>query len=290
MQRRDGYIGYLFVLPAVLGFLTFVAGPLVYVFSTSTQNYNTFTGQSSFVGIGNYEQLATSGVFATVLLNTAIFSLAVIPANIILGLLLAMLVNHQIPGMAIFRTAYFIPAVVSMVAWSLVWNYLLQGRGGMNAALEAIGISGPNWLADPKWALASVIGVQVLKTTGIAMVIFLAALQDVPEEVIQAATVDGANGRQIFGRVTLPLISPSILLVAILATITSLQSFAQVFLLTKGGPGYSTSILGYYIYDQAFGAFQFGTASAAAVVLFVVVLGVTLLQWRLRRRWVYNES
>ena len=290
MQRRDAYIGYLFVLPAVLGFLIFVAGPLVYVFIMSAQKYNTFTGQSSFVGTGNYEQLASSGVFATVLLNTAIFSLAVIPANIILGLLLAMLVNQRIPGMAIFRTAYFIPAVVSLVAWSLVWNYLLQGRGGMNAALETIGITGPNWLADPKWALASVIGVQVLKNTGIAMVIFLAALQDVPEEVVEAATVDGANRRQIFGHVTLPLISPSILLVAILATVTSLQSFAQVFLLTKGGPGYSTSILGYYIYEQAFGAFQFGTASAAAVVLFVVVLGLTLIQWNLRRRWVYNES
>jgi multiple sugar transport system permease protein len=290
LQRRESWYGYAFVAPQVVGFAVFVALPLVSVLWFSLQEYNTFTGEQTFVGVANYERLATDGTFLVVLRNTAVFSLAVIPANIVLGMALALLVNQRIPGIALFRTAFFVPVVISLVAWSLVWDFLLQANGGVNAALAQVGVTGPNWLQEPFWAMASVVVVQVLKVVGISMVLFLAALQDVPRETVEAAQVDGASPVTVFTRITLPLVSPTILLVAILATINSLKAFAQVFLLTEGGPGLSTAILGYYIYDQAFQAFQVGYASTLAVVMFVVVLGLTLLQWLTRTRWVVHES
>lgn len=292
LSRRtvDSLYGYAFIAPALIGFVVFVLGPLVGAAYYSALDYNNLSGRSSFVGVDNYIELATGGVFATVLRNTAVFSLAVIPGNVVGGLLLAVLVNRQIPFIGIFRTAFFLPAVISLVAWSLVWEYMLQSNGGVNAWLAQVGITGPNWLADPTWAMATLVFVQLLKGVGISMVLFLAALQEVPEEILEAARVDGANRAQVFCRMTLPLISPAVLLVSILATINALKAFAQIFLLTEGGPGISTSVLGYYIYDQAFNAFQLGRASAAAVVLFGLVLVLTLVQWWSRKRWVFNES
>lgn len=291
LSRRsvEAITGYTFVAPAVLGFVVFVVGPLVGAVYFSTLEYNTLSGRTSFAGLGNYTELATSGAFAVVLRNTAVFSLAVIPGNLALGLLLAVLLNQRLPGIGIFRTVYFLPAVMSLVAWSLVWEYMLQANGGVNAWLSTIGISGPNWLADPAWAMASLVAVQVIKGVGISTILFLAALQDLPEEVLEAGRLDGASRLTIFTRLSLPLISPTLLLVSILATINALKAFAQVFLLTEGGPGISTSVLGYYIYDQAFNAFQLGRASAAAVVLFVIVLTITLIQWLSRKKWVFNE-
>jgi multiple sugar transport system permease protein len=290
LARRDALWGYAFVSPAVLGFLIFVALPLILVFYFSLQNYNSLSGRSRFVGFENYQNLLTSGVFATVIQKTAIFSLGVIPGYVLLGLALAVLVNQKLPGIAIFRTAYFVPVVISLVAWSIIWEYMLQGRGGVNGWLAQVGIAGPNWLADPQWAMPTIIVVQILKGVGVSMILFLAAFQDVPAEITEAAEVDGANRWQTFTQVVLPLIAPAIVLVSILATINSLKAFAQVFFLTQGGPGLSTAILGWYIYDQAFRAFQIGNASTAAVFLFVIVITLTILQWWSRKRWVFHES
>lgn len=290
LQRIDAAWGYLFVAPAVIGFLIFVLVPIVGVFYFSAFDYNSLSGRSSFSGIDNFLSLMANPVFHTVLANTAVFSLGVIPANILVGLGLALLINQKLPAIAIFRTAYFVPVVMSLVAWSLVWELLLQDNGGVNAWLGMVGVDGPNWLASSDWAMISVIAVQVLKGVGVSMILFLAALQEVPQEIREAAIVDGAGAWQSFVRITLPLISPTMFMVAILATINSLKAFALVYLLTMGGPGYSTTILGYFIYDQAFKAFQVGYASSAAVVLFAIVLGLTVLQWWGRKRWVFHES
>lgn len=290
LERRDAFIGYAFIAPVVLGFIIFVAIPIVGVFVYSLQDTNSLSGRTEFVGFDNFLTLIQSEVFRTVLGNTTLFSLAVIPANVVLGLGLAVLVNQRLPAIAIFRTAYFVPVVISLVAWSLVWDFMLQDRGGVNGWLGTVGIEGPNWLASSEWAMPTVIFVQVLKGVGVSMILFLAALQDVPQEILEAAKVDGASRAQTFFRIAVPLISPTVMMVGILATINSLKAFAQVYLLTMGGPGYSTTILGYFIYDQAFKAFQVGFASSAAVVLFVIVLGLTLLQWWSRKRWVFNES
>lgn len=290
LERIDSRYGYAFIAPVMIGFVIFVAIPIVGVFLFSFQDYNSLSGRTSFAGLENYERLLSSGVFGRVLQNTALFSAFVIPANIALGLLLAVLVNQRMRAISIFRTAYFVPVVISLVAWSLVWEVLLQDRGGLNAWLGMIGIEGPNWLASTEWAMTSIVFVQVLKGVGVSMILFLAALQEVPQELHEAATIDGANRFQSFRSVTIPLITPTIMMVSILATINSLKAFAQVFLLTEGGPELSTSILGYYIYEQAFKAFQVGFASTAAVFLFIIVLGLTLLQWWSRKRWVFNES
>ena len=290
LARIDSLYGYAFIAPAVIGFVIFVAVPIVGVFAFSFQDYNSLSGRTSFVGFDNYEQMAASGTFHRVLQNTAIFSAFVIPANIILGLLLAIMVNQRYRWIPIFRTVYFVPVVVSLVAWSLVWDVLLQDQGGINGWLAMIGIDGPNWLASTAWAMPTIIAVQVLKGVGVSMILFLAALQEVPQELVEASRIDGAGKWQTFRYVVGPLIAPTTLMVAILATINSLKAFAQVYLLTEGGPQLSTAILGYYIYEQAFKAFQIGYASTAAVFLFVIVLTLTLLQWWSRRRWVFNES
>ncbi|WP_370582686.1 carbohydrate ABC transporter permease [Plantibacter sp. VKM Ac-2885] len=290
LQRQEAAYGYAFIAPAMIGFAVFVAGPLLGVFYFSGLDYNSLSGKETWVGLQNFADLFTSPVFADVMGNTTVFALAVVPLNIVLGLLLAVLVNARIRFIGIFRTAFFVPVVISLVAWSLVWDYLLQANGGLNAWLSQIGITGPNWLADPTSAMPTMIAVQVLKGVGVSMILFLAALQEVPEEIKEASRVDGANGVQSFVRITLPLISPTILFVGILATINALKAFAQIYLLTQGGPGLSTTVLGYYIYDQAFNAFQVGSASAGAVVLFVIALVITLAQWMGRRKWVFNES
>jgi multiple sugar transport system permease protein len=288
--QRDGLLAYAFITPQLIGFLAFVLGPLIAVFYYSFEHYNTFTGKRSSAGLANYRELASNGTFAKVLRNTLFFSLGVIPVVVVFGLFLAILLNRKLAGIGLFRTAFFVPATISFAAWSLVWHYILQKDGGLNAALSQVGISGPNWLADPKWALTSIIIVQVLQTVGISMVLFLAALQDVPTELVEAARVDGAGPMRILRSVTIPLITPTVFLVIVLTTISTLKAFAQVFLLTQGGPALSSSILGYYIYEQAFNAFQVGYASALAVVLFAIVLLLTLLQWATRRRWVHHES
>jgi len=290
LKRQDRIAAAVFVAPAMIGFTIFVGIPLVSVFVLSTQSYNALSGISKFIGLDNFIRLFTDPVFYTVLVNTAVFALAVVPANVILGMLLAVLVNQRLPGMAIFRAAYFVPVVVSLVAWSLVWNLFMQNNGAINGWLGAIGLSGQNWLADPNWAMPSVIAVQVLKGVGVSMILFLAALQEVPEEQKEAAMIDGAGAIRIFFTITLPFISPTIVMVGILSTINSLKTFALIYALTGGGPGYSTSVLGYFVYDQAFNSLQIGFASAVSVILFVIALGLTVLQWWSRKKWVLHES
>lgn len=290
LQRKDAAFGYLFTAPIIIGFAVFVLGPLISAFVFSLQDYNTFTGESAFVGLENYAALASDDTLNTVLINTAVFGLGVIPVNVVLGIILALLMNQNLPGISVFRAAFFVPVVVSLVAWSLVWEFMLQNNGGLNAVLASVGIDGPNWLGDPEWSMTSLIIVQIVKGVGVSMILFLAALQDVPTEISEAASVDGASKTRTFFSITLPLISPAILLVSILATINALKAFAQVFLLTGGGPQNSTNVLGLYVYQQAFQAFNVGYASTLAMVLFVIVLGLTLIQWWSRKRWVHSES
>lgn len=290
LRRREALWGYAFTAPALVAFGIFTAVPLVLVGQMSLLDYNALTRESEFIGTGNYERLAQDPGFHAAFVNTFVFALGVVPANLVLGMLLAVLVNQKLPAIGIFRAAYIMPVVMSLVAWSLVWRLLLQDRGGINEWLGLIGIEGPNWLAEEGWALASVIGVQVLKGVGVSMILFLAALQEVPEEIQEAARIDGAGPIRAFFAVSLPLISPTVFLVAVLAMINSLKAFALIQSLTLGGPGYSTTTLGYYVYNTGFNSLQFGPGAAASVVLLVVALILTLIQWWGRKKWVFNED
>ena len=281
--------GYLFLAPQLLGFLALVLYPLADVVWSSFRKDNLLAGTSEFVGGDNYRALASDPVTGRVLAATAVFSLGLVVLNLALALLLAVLLNQQLRGTTLFRTLFFSPVVVSLVAWTITWNFLLQDNGGINSLLRAVGVEGPNWLRGETTAMLSVIVVQVLKNVGLNMVLFLAALQGVPRTLLEAAEVDGAGPVRRFVSITLPLISPTTLLAAIITMAGSLQVFAQIQILTRGGPSNSTNVLVYYFYQQAFQNRDFGYGSAIAVILFLIILVLTTVQWQLRKKWVVHE-
>lgn len=289
-RRADALAGYLFITPQVLGVLVFVIVPVGLAIWYSLNEWNVFTGELDFVGGDNYTAALNDPQLPSVLGATALFSGGVVVGNIALGLGLAVMLNRRFRGVAFFRTLFFSPVVVSVVAWTLVWGFLLQDNGGINGILAMVGIDGPNWLQNGPTALVSVTFTQVVRSVGINMVLFLAALQGVPKELYEAARIDGASSRRIFTRITLPLISPTLLLTAIITIVGALQSFAQIAVLTGGGPGLSTTVLVFYVFQQTFGFNDIGYGSTLALMLLTFVMLLTVLQWQLRRKWVTYED
>ncbi|MDR6867475.1 multiple sugar transport system permease protein [Microbacterium resistens] len=290
MGRRDALTGYLFVTPQVLGVLVFVLVPVGLAIYYSLNEWNIFTGRLTFVGGENYAALASDPQLPSVLGATALFSIGVVVLNIALGLGLAVLLNRKFRGVTFFRTLFFSPVVVSVVAWTLVWGFLLQDNGAINGLLAQFGITGPNWLLEGPTAMAVVIVTQVIRSVGVNMVLFLSALQGVPSELYEAARIDGATNATIFRRITLPLISPTLMLTAIITIVGALQAFAQIAVLTGGGPGLSTTVLVYYVFQQAFSFNNIGYGSTLALMLLTFVMLLTVLQWQLRRKWVFYED
>ncbi|MEU4641413.1 sugar ABC transporter permease [Micromonospora sp. NPDC023814] len=289
-RRRDQLTGYLFIAPQLLGSVAFVILPLILVVWYSLHEWNVLAGTFEFVGAENYSALADDPNLGAVLRATGLFSVGLVVFNLGLALLLAVLLNQKLRGTIVFRTLFFSPVVVSLVAWTIVWGFLLQDDGGVNGLLDTVGVDGPNWLRGEGTAMLSVVVVQVFKNVGLNMVLFLAALQGVPAEMYEAAEVDGASRIRQFWRITVPLISPTILLTSIITVVGSLQVFAQIAVLTQGGPGTSTTVLVYYLYQQAFQFHHFGYGATLSIVLFAIVLALTVLQWQMRKRWVFHES
>ena len=290
MARRDAAVGYLVIAPQVLGIVVFVVIPLGLVFWYSLHEWNVLAGSFRFTGAANYEKLLTDPAMGEVMTVTAVFSAGLAALNMGLALGLALLLNQKLRFMVVFRTLFFSPVVVSLVAWTIVWSFLLQDNGGINGILQLFGIDGPNWLRHPTTAMISVIVVQALKNVGLNMILFLAALQGVPRELFEAARVDGVPRFKQFYRITLPLISPTILLASIVTIVGALQVFAQIMILTQGGPGFSTTVLVYYLYQQAFQFYFFGYGSTLSIVLLVIVGAITFIQWQLRRKFVFYEN
>ena len=264
--------------------------PLGLVFWYSLHEWNVLAASFNFVGAANYQMLLADPNLPSVLLASAIFSAGLVILNMSLALLLAVLLDQKLKGIVVFRTLFFSPVVVSLVAWTIVWSFLLQNNGGINGLLSMLGIEGPNWLRTPTTAMISVVVVQVFKNVGLNMILFLAALQGVPKELYEAARVDGAGAFKQFRRITLPLISPTILLTSIITIVGSLQVFAQIAVLTQGGPGMTTTVLVYYLYQQAFQFHFFGYGSTLSILLFVIVALLTFAQWQLRKRIVFYEN
>jgi multiple sugar transport system permease protein len=288
--RREGVVGYLFIAPQLIGIVLFVLIPLGLVVWYSLHEWNVLAGTFRFVGDANFRKLAADPALGDVLTATGIFSAGLVAFNLSFALLLAILVNQKLRGIAVFRTIFFSPVVVSLVAWTIVWSFLLQANGGINGMLKVIGIEGPNWLRSPPTAMLSVIVVQVFKNVGLNMVLFLAALQGVPRDLYEAARVDGASRWTQFHAITLPLISPTLLLTMIITIVGSLQVFAQIAVLTQGGPGMSTTVLVYYLYQQAFQFHRFGYGATISILLFAIVALLTFAQWQMRRRIVFYEN
>lgn len=290
LARREAFAGSLFVAPQLLGVLVFVLVPLALVFWYSLHEWNVLANTFEFTGAQNYQALLEDTTLPSVLLASAVFAAGLVVFNLSLALLLAVLLNQKLAGIAVFRTFFFSPVVVSLVAWTIVWGFLLQHNGGINGMLKLAGIEGPNWLRSPGTAMASVIVVQVFKNVGLNMILFLAALQGVPRELYEAARLDGASAWRQFRRITLPLISPTILLTSVITVVGALQVFAQIAVLTQGGPGTSTTVLVYYLYQQTFQFHRFGYGSTLAILLFAIVALLTFAQWQLRRRFVFQEQ
>lgn len=286
LKRREAIEAWLFVSPTLAGFLVFFLGPLVAVVIYSLSEWNLLSGERIFVGVDNYRNaLLENPDFWHVIRNSVIFAIGLVPMNMALALTLAIALSRPRPGVVFFRTVFFAPVITSAVAWAIVWKFLLQGEGGtVNQILAYIGIDGPNWLREPNWAMAAVIITRVVKMVGLNMILYIAALQAIPRDYEEAARLEGASGFQVFRMVTWPLLAPTTLIIMVITTIGSFKVFDHIYLMTGGGPENGTLVLAYYIYEQAFEFFNVGYASALAMIMFVIVLALTIVQLILRQR------
>jgi len=280
---------YVYIAPAMVGIIGLSGGAILDSFRISFADWD-LVSDPVYRGIGNYVELASSSLFWQVFKNTITYALLTVPMSIVASLLLALLVNRHVRGIAFFRAAYFVPVVVSMVAAAMVWSWLYNPEFGViNWGLrEVLGIDGLRWLQDPDLSLISIALMSVWKGLGYNMVILLAGLQQIPPHLYEAATLDGAGRVGRFIHVTLPMLSPTLFFVLVITTIGAFQIFEQTYVLTQGGPANSTLTLSYYVYQNAFQFFRMGYAAALAYVLFALTALVAALQFRLQRRWVYN--
>ena len=291
LEYSDSVWGYVFILPMLIGFLIITVAPVIMTFIYSLTDKNMMSRTTEFIGITNFVQLFSDKTFRSTMWQTLEFTLLLIPSNMILTLGLATLLKNKFKGCGFFRTAVFTPVVTSVVVWGVLWKYIFQTDNGLiNSILKMVGITGPQWLMNLKLAIPISVFVTLIKGLGMNTVIFIGAMLDVPEDYYEAAELDGANKLQQFFKITLPNIAPSIFLVLILTTIGSLKVFGQVKALTNGGPGTSSYVMVFYIYQMAFQSYKFGYASAASVILFLIIVALTILQWKLRKRWVFHED
>jgi multiple sugar transport system permease protein len=288
---------YLFLLPSLLGFVAFVALPVVISLLLSFADWN-LLASPEWVGWANYRQLLTRDpVFWRVVRNTAYFMAAIVPLQLLLGLMLATALNQAIRGALIYRVIYFMPVVTTIVAGAIVFGFLLNRDFGIISQwiwwlgrATGLPITPPDFLNSTTWSKPAVVLLTLWKNTGFTMVIYLAALQGVPQELYDAAQVDGASYWQRFLRVTIPLISPTTFFLLIIQMIGAFQLFTEAYTMTRGGPAQSTLTVVYYIYQNAFEFGRMGKASAVAWFLFIFIFLFTLLQTQMQRRWVYYET
>jgi len=289
IARREALTFYLCISPWLAGVLIFVLGPMLASFGLSFTRWDLLSSPE-FVGLRNYERMLGDPLFWQALKVTAIYTLLYIPTELVGGLSLALLMNQRVPGIAIFRTIFYLPSVLSGVAFVVVWMWIFHPEAGLlNVALAQIGISGPRWLTNPQTALIA-LWMMSLWGLGRAAVIYLAGLKSVPKELHEAAIIDGASAWQSFRYVTIPLLTPTIFFNLILSLIGTFQTFTSAFVATNGGPLDSTLFFVLYLYRQAFERFSMGYAAALAWVLFLIILALTLLVVRSADRWVYYEG
>lgn len=279
---------YLYLLPTLIGLALFSAGAVAVSFLMSFTHWDIISSPE-WIWLENYIILWQSDLFWEVVWNTVYFILLAVPLSVVASLALALAANTTLKGIVFFRTAYFLPVVSSMIAVALVWSWIYNPEYGLlNYLLDLFfGVRGPAWLDSTSWALPAMVIVTVWKGLGYSMVIFLAGLQNIPQELYHAATIDGAGVWKKFRHITLPMLSPTTFFVLVITLINSFQVFEQTYVLTKGGPANSTLTMSYYIYQNAFQFFQMGKAAALSYVLFAAIFVVTLIQFRIQKRWVF---
>jgi len=280
---------YIFLLPWIIGTVIFTAGPMIASLFLSFTRYNVIR-PPQVTGLRNYELMLNDRHIPQALFNTAFFSILHVPGVIIISLLLAMMLLRVGRASGFFRTAFYLPNVTPAVAVGTLFLLLLAGGGLLNRALGALGIEGPNWLTDPTWVKPGIV-IMSLWTLGSTVVIYFAALRNVPQELYEAAKLDGANGWQSFKSITVPFISGAIFFTVIVNTIAALQIFAEVFTMffgAKSGPAQDSALFyTIYLFQKAFEDLDMGYASAMAWLLFLIILVITLIQVRMSRRFVF---
>ncbi|MFN8495549.1 MAG: sugar ABC transporter permease [Caldilineaceae bacterium] len=297
LQKRKGREAlefYLLILPWLIGFLGLTAGPMLYSLFLSFTEYDLFN-PPQWVGLQNFSHLFYDpfpmSVFWKSLGVTAYFTFLSVPVSVAGSLLLAVLLNTKVKGVALYRTLFYLPSLTPAFASALLWVWIFNAKFGLaNAFLHSLGLPELRWLTDPKLVIPSFVLMGLWGLGGNTMIIFLAGLQGVPAHLYEAAEIDGANWWHRFWSVTLPQISPTIFFNVVLGIIGSFQVFTSAFLMTGGGPEYSTYFLVLYIYQEAFKALHMGRGATLAWILFVILLFFTLVQFWLSKRWVYYEG
>ncbi|MGW4728110.1 carbohydrate ABC transporter permease [Streptomyces shenzhenensis] len=290
--RRRGWSGAWgvgFAAPHALGLALFTLVPIGIALAMSLHDWP-MIGSPSWIGFGNYQELISDPAFRTALTNTLLFVVLYVPLNLVVSLGMAAWLSPKIRHRQIFRVIFFLPTVTPIVANAVVWRMLYQPNGAIDATAQSFfGVKLPDFLADPHWAMIAIVIMSVWQGFGYNMIVFSSALDSVPESQLEAAALDGANAWTVFWRIKLPLISPSLFFATTMTLITSFQVFIQPYIMTRGGPGDSTVTLVQFIYNQGFTFQKLGLASAAAWVLFVIILGVTAVQFLGQKKWVHYE-
>lgn len=287
--KDDGIWGYLFIAPPFIGVLIFLVYPLLSSLYISMSKYNMFA-PPEFIGFANYIKMFTDDkLFLKTLLNTFYAALGV-PIGIAFSIFFAVLLNQKLPGKNFFRALFFLPTVCSIVAISLVWQWIFNADYGLlNQMLASIGIDGPGWLIDKEWAMPAMIIQGVWGGLGVSIIFYLAALGNIPRAYYEAATMDGAGSFRKFWYITLPGISPVTFFILVTSLMGAMQDFTRFMILTGGGPNYSTTTSVYYVYNMAFQYNRMGYASAVAWIVGIITMIITVINLTVSKKWVHYE-
>lgn len=287
-KKNNNLVAYSFIAPNFIGFFFFTFIPILFSFILSVCNWD--AGNQStleFVGLENFRTMLLDETFHITIKNTVYYAVGVVPTTVMLSFFLALLLNTKMRGITFFRSATFFPYVASLVAIGVVWNAIFHpSMGPVNSILYALGVENPpRWAASTEWAMLTIILLTIWKNIGYYAVVYLAALQGVPKELYEAARIDGATFIQRLKHITWPMVRPTTFFVVVMLTIFSFKAFDIMYVTTQGGPGRSTQVLVYHIYTTAFVRQEFGYASALSVVLFLIVLAITIMQFRVEKKF-----
>jgi len=287
LMRSEALWGYLLIAPIMLGFAVFFVWPIVASAGISLTRWDIFT-PPKWVGLDNYANLARDPLFWKTIRNTGLIALIYVPLRVGLAMALALTLNSQVRFRGLWRAIFFLPVLTVPVASAAVWKWIYDPTYGLlNVVLGVLGLDKQPWLSDVTTAMPAVVVVLVWIIVGRDMVIYIAGLQSIPREYYEAAEIDGAGRARMFRHITLPLLTPTTFFVAVISIMDALKVFDVVYMMTQGGPADSTRTIVYYVYDEAFRNFRMGYASAMTWILFLLILGFTLIQFRLQRRWVH---
>jgi multiple sugar transport system permease protein len=285
-KSKEAIVAAGFLSPNIIGFIAFTIGPIIASIYFSFTEWD-LINRPEWIGLKNFRTLLIDSRFFQTVINTIVFTVLTVPLGVVLAFLFSIFLNMKIRGITAFRTIFFIPVIATMTGVAMLWRWILQDDIGLVFYfLSLFNIESPHFLSSTEWSLFSLSIVSIWKRLGYDIVLLLAGLQGIDPTYYEVAKIDGANWFQQLRKITLPLVSPTMFFVIIMATINSFQVFDQTFVLTRGGPAYSTTTIVYYIYLQGFESMRMGRACAAAVVLFVVALILTFVQWRMQDKWV----